>query len=76
MAKPNSKEFKRVKNIAEMLLNSEGVEHDEWLYEQYLKVQDKYSEIFEDALSFYLAHKKSDERKPFLGTQSTNSTED
>ena len=43
MAKPNSKEFKRVKNIAEMLLNSEGVEHDEWLYEQYLKVQDKYS---------------------------------
>ena len=46
MAKPNSKEFKRVKNIAEMLLNSEGVEHDEWLYEQYLKVQDKYSEIF------------------------------
>ena len=29
MAKPNSKEFKRVKNIAEMLLNSEGVEHDE-----------------------------------------------
>ena len=70
MAKPNSKEFKRVKNIAEMLLNSEGVEHDEWLYEQYLKVQDKY------ALSFYLAHKKSDERKPFLGTQSTNNTED
>ena len=46
------------------------------VYEQYLKVQDKYSEIFEDALSFYLAHKKSDERKPFLGTQSTNNTED
>ena len=50
--------------------------NSKWVYEQYLKVQDKYSEIFEDALSFYLAHKKSDERKPFLGTQSTNNTED
>lgn len=75
MAKPNSKELKKVKELAEKLLELQGIEHDEWLYEQYIKVQSENADIIENSINFYLAHKKSDERKPFLGTQSINNTE-
>ena len=63
MAKPNSKELKRVKDLAERLLEINGIDHDEWLYEQYLKVQSENLDVIDKAMSFYLNHKKSEERK-------------
>lgn len=75
MAKPNSKELKRVKDLAEKLLAVQGIDHDEWLYEQYLKVQSENTDIIENAMSFYLAHKKTEGNKPFLGTQAISNLE-
>lgn len=75
MAKPNSKELKKVKELAEMLLEAQGIDHDEWLYEQYLKVQSENADIIENAMTFYLAHKRAEENKPFLGTQSMSNSE-
>ena len=75
MAKPNSKELKRVKDLAERLLEINGIDHDEWLYEKYLKVQSENLDVIDKAMSFYLNHKKSEERKPFLGTSTNNIAE-
>ncbi|CEN25345.1 Uncharacterised protein [[Clostridium] sordellii] len=75
MAKPNSKELKKAKELAEMLLEAQGIDHDEWLYEQYLKIQSENAEIIESAMNFYLTHMKTKESQPFLGSQLENNSE-
>lgn len=74
MAKPTSKELKKAKEFAEKLLEAQGIDHDEWLYEKYLKVQSEHSDIIEKAMNFYLAHKQT-ESKPFINSQLENSSE-
>lgn len=75
MAKPNNKEMKKAKELAEKILEAQGIDHDEWLYEQYLKVQSENAEIIENAMNFYLAHKRSEGNEPFLGSQLLNNSE-
>ena len=65
MAKPNSKELKRVKDLAERLLEINGIDHDEWLYEQYLKVQSENLDVIDKAMSFYLNHKNQRKENHF-----------
>ncbi|MEG0857387.1 MAG: hypothetical protein RSG52_13010 [Terrisporobacter sp.] len=74
MAKPNKNELKRAKDLAEKLLEANGIDPDEWLYEQYLKVQSENADIIESAMNFYLSHQRG-ESKPFLGSQLENDSE-
>ena len=71
MAKPNKNELKRAKDLAEKLLEAKGIDPDEWVYEQYLKVQSENADVIENAINFYLSH-QNQETQPFIANQLSN----
>ncbi|EQK39974.1 hypothetical protein C672_3549 [[Clostridium] bifermentans ATCC 638] len=71
MAKPNKNELKRAKDLAETLLKAQGIDHDEWLYEQYIKIQSESADIIENAMKLYLSH-QNQETQPFIANQLAN----